>query len=212
MSYTIHDVKQALSLPDFDAVLAQAKMMPEARPRQRPSKLKGKPRLGGVLALFYCQNDELHLVLTRRRDDLNSHAGQISFPGGRKEETETLLMTALRETEEEIGVAPSQVEVVGLLHSLYIPPSDFKVHPFVAWAIDGKRPSFTPNEDEVDEIIEVPLRVLMNPATRQAEPWDFQGHKITVPYYAVAGYKVWGATAMMLSELFERLRAFSAIS
>lgn len=207
--YTIDDVRQALSIPDFNAKAAQAKMMPGVRPRQRPTCLDGQARLGGVLALLYCANDTLKVVLTRRRDDLNSHAGQISFPGGRNDAPETLLTTALRETEEEIGVRRDQVEVLGELASLYIPPSDYEVHPFVAWSLEEERPSFTPSADEVAEILEVPLYQLMRPETRIEEPWDFQGHEITIPYYAVNEHKVWGATAMMLCELFERLRTVS---
>lgn len=207
--YTIDDVRRALSIPDFDAVAAQAIMMPDARPRQRPAKQQGQARLGGVLALLYCHENRLMVVLTRRRDDLNSHAGQISFPGGRNEKSETLLVTALRETEEEIGVMREDVEVLGELASLYIPPSDYEVHPFVAWSHEGKRPFFTPSTDEVAEILEVPLQQLMQPETRIEAPWDFRGHEITVPYYAVDEHKVWGATAMMLSELIERLHAIS---
>lgn len=207
--YTIDDIRRALSIPDFDAVAAQAKMMPDARPRQRPAQQRGNARLGGVLALLYCYKNTLTVVLTRRRDDLNAHAGQISFPGGRKEKSESLLVTALRETEEEIGVRREEVEVLGELAALYIPPSDFEVHPFVGWSYEGKRPSFTPNSSEVAEILEVSLPHLMHPQTRFEEPWDFRGHEITIPYYAVGEHKIWGATAMMLSELFERLRAVS---
>jgi 8-oxo-dGTP pyrophosphatase MutT (NUDIX family) len=162
--------------------------------------------LGGVLVLLYGKNDELNLVLTRRRDDLQSHAGQISFPGGRHEDPETLLMTALRETHEEIGVPPTAVMPLGTLASLYIPPSDFEVHPFVGWYSHGERPIFTPDTGEVAEILEVPLRHLIDPATRQEEPWELRGQQVKVPYYDVQGYKVWGATAMMLSELIERLQ------
>ena len=206
MTFTIPDVKQALKLADFDAYAAQKMMIPDSRARHRPQDLSGQARLGGVLLLLFYGEGELHLVLTRRRDDLNSHAGQMSFPGGQHEKQETLLMTALRETEEEIGISSNGLEVLGELASLYIPPSDFEVHPFVAWYCNGERPHFVPNPDEVAEIIEVPLHYLLDPATRGEEPWDFRGHDIMVPYYDVAGYKVWGATAMMISELLERLR------
>lgn len=209
-SYTISDVRRALSLNHFDAFAAQQKMMPTPRPTSRPPQMTGKVRLGGVLLLLYCRDHELHLILTRRRDDLDSHAGQISFPGGRHEDPETLEMTALRETHEEVGVAPTQVEVVGALAPLYIPPSDFEVHPFVAWSLEGQRPSFHADPREVAEILEVPLSHLLDPATRVEEPWDFRGHAIHVPYYAVDHHKVWGATAMMLSEFLERLRALGA--
>lgn len=163
-------------------------------------------RIGAVLVLLYVRDKELYLVLTKRRDDLHSHAGQISFPGGRHEESETLLATALRETEEEVGVPGTAVQSLGQLTTIYIPPSGFLVHPFVGWYQNGGPPKFTPSEDEVAQIIEVPLSTLLDPKTAVAEPWDFKGHEVMVPYFAVQGHKVWGATAIMLSEFVERLR------
>ena len=204
-NYTIQDIKQALSLVDFDAYSAHKKMTPTSRESKRQPGKPGQVRLGGVLILLYPIHGELQLVLTRRRDDLNSHAGQMSFPGGQHEAQETLLMTALRETEEEIGISAKSLEVIGELAPLYIPPSDFEVHPFVAWYCNGSQPNFAPNPSEVAEIVEVPLRHLLDPSSRVEQPWDFRGHIITVPYYAVNEYKVWGATAMMISELVERL-------
>lgn len=206
-SYTIQEVKQALNITDFDAWSAQMKMTPANRENQRQAEIPGNAKLGGVLVLLYPDHGELQLVLTRRRDDLKSHAGQMSFPGGQREAEETLLMTALRETEEEIGVPARSVEVIGELTPLYIPPSDFEVHPFVAWTNNGSRPEYLANPGEVAEIVEVPLRHLLDPASRCEQPWDFRGHSITVPYYAVGDHKVWGATAMMISELVERLYA-----
>lgn len=205
-SYSIQEVKQALNLKQFDAWSAQMKMTPSARENQRQPGKPGDARLGGVLALLYPSNGELQLVLTRRRDDLKSHAGQMSFPGGQREAQETLATTALRETEEEIGIPAQSVEVIGQLTPLYIPPSDFEVHPFVAWYSNGSRPKFSPNPGEVAEIVEVPLQHLLDPSSRFEQPWDFRGQSITVPYYAVGDHKVWGATAMMISELVERLR------
>ncbi len=206
-NYTIQDIKQALSLVDFDAYSAHKKMTPTSRESQRQPGKPGQVRLGGVLILLYPIHGELQLVLTRRRDDLNSHAGQMSFPGGQHEAQETLLMTALRETEEEIGISAKSLEVIGELAPLYIPPSDFEVHPFVAWYCNGNRPNFSPNPREVAEIIEVPLRHLLDPSSSGEQPWDFHGQSIIVPYYTVAGHKVWGATAMIISELVERLFA-----
>lgn len=199
-------IRQALSLPDFDVQAAQQQMMPLARTRQRPQEMPGQPRIGGVLLLLYCREQSMHLVLTRRREDLNSHAGQISFPGGRQEAHETTIQAALRETEEEIGVPATAVSILGELTSIYIPPSDYEVHPFVGWVIGGKRPSFVPESREVAEIIEVPLHYLLDPHTREVGPIPVRGATYTVPYYNVSGHKVWGATAILLSEFLERLR------
>lgn len=204
--FTLTDIKQALVLSDFDATAAQRKMSPVARPIRRPESAAGQARLGGVLILFYCYGDELHLVLTRRREDLNNHAGQISFPGGKHEANETLQETAVREAYEEIGINPAHITILGQLTPLYILPSDFEVYPTVAWYSNGQRPTFHPSADEVAELLEVPLRHLFQPETRVEETWQLHGHEMTVPFFAVNGHKVWGATAMMLSEMVERLR------
>lgn len=205
MSITIDIVRQALNLVDFDGRSAQLKMAPILRQNLRPRENPGQPRVGSILVLLYCQQDELHLVLTRRRDDLRSHAGQISFPGGKRERDEALATTALRETQEEIGVAPTHLTLLGQLTPIYIMPSDFEVHPFVAWYKDGQRPIFQPAVTEVAEIIEAPLDHLLNPATRREEMWQLRGRDMLVPFFAIGSHKVWGATAMMLSEFLERV-------
>lgn len=202
---TFDDVRAALALPDFDGFAAQRRMMPAARPVGRPLGMAGQPRLGAVLALFYCADDALTLVLTRRPDYGGVHSGQVSFPGGRHEPPETLEATALRETVEEIGVPPEEIEVLGALTPLYILPSDFEVHPFVGRARRG-RPVFVAHEREVAEIVEAPFDLLLDPATRAEEEWDLRGLSMRVPFFLVGPHKVWGATAMMLSELVERVR------
>ena len=206
MELTTAVIRRALTLPDFDAHSAHYQMLPTDRNRRRPPELTGQARVGGVLLLLYRHQQTIHLVLTRRRDDLNSHAGQISFPGGRQEANETAVQAALRETEEEIGVPPSSITILGELTSIYIPPSDFEVHPFVGWVNEGKRPSFVPETREVAEILEVPLLHLLNPNTREVGPIPVRGATYTVPYYNVNGHKVWGATAIMLSEFLGRLQ------
>ncbi|MBP6471183.1 MAG: CoA pyrophosphatase [Chloroflexi bacterium] len=208
-SCVLDNVEKALSLKAFDIESAQKKMMPFGGAGRRLPADNEPLRIGAVLLLLYCHDGELYLVLTRRRDDLPSHAGQISFPGGRQEQGETLLDTALRETEEEIGVAGTAVSPLGQLTPIYIPPSGFMVHPFIGWYQSDRRPHFRPSVEEVAEIIEVPLRDLLDPASATAEPWDFRGSQVTVPFFAVQGHKVWGATAIMLSEFVERLRIVS---
>jgi 8-oxo-dGTP pyrophosphatase MutT (NUDIX family) len=202
MIYSKERIERALKLTDIDAVAAQQKMTP--RPRGgRPPELTGRPRQGGVLVILYEKNGATHLVLTRRRDDLNSHAGQISLPGGRREDGESMQMTALREAHEEVGVTPAALSILGALTPLYIPPTDYEVHPFVAWH-EGP-PFFVRQADEVAEIIEVRLDLLLEPANQFEEPWELRGFVVQVPYYLVGTHKVWGATAMMLSEFLERV-------
>lgn len=204
MLFTKEVIRRALELPAFDGQAAQQQMIP--RPRgPRPADAAGRPRQGAVLVALYDKDGHTYLVLTRRRDDLNDHAGQISFPGGRREAGETLPATALREAEEEIGLRPDELTILGQLSRLYIPPTDYEVHPFVAWH-DG-RPRFRRQASEVAEILEVPLAYLLDPASRHEEAWELRGMVVQVPFYLVESHKVWGATAMMLSEFLERVRA-----
>ncbi len=206
---TIEDVKKALTLPDFDAAAAQQLMVPLPRinKRVRPSHMAGQAREGCVLLLLYCHQGELHLVLTRRRDDLNSHAGQISFPGGRREPGEAYRDAALRETHEEVGISPTAVVVLGQLGDLYIPPSDYEVRPFVGWYLAQDRPVFYPAEHEVAQILEVPVSALLDDSVRKVSTREWNGMSFPVPYFDVEGHMVWGATAIMLSEFLERLKA-----
>jgi 8-oxo-dGTP pyrophosphatase MutT (NUDIX family) len=195
-------IRQALRLDSFDPEKAQKKMMPVPR-GVRPVDKPGQPRQGGVLVLLYQQDGETFLVLTRRRDDLTAHAGQISFPGGRREDGESIEATAIREAKEEIGIDPLELELLGRLSPLYIPPTDYEVHPFVAWHLG--RPLLVRQPSEVAEILIVPLNYLLEPENQYEEPWEIRGFRVQVPYYLVDNHKVWGATAMMLSEFLERL-------
>lgn len=211
MDHQIEKIKQALALQDFDVRSAQAKLAPLGRPLERPADRSGQARVGGVLLLLFCHNQAWYVTLTRRRADLKAHGGQISFPGGRNEPAETLLTTALRETEEEIGIRAAQIEVLGELAPIYIPPSDFEVHPFVGWIKNGRRPLFSPEVAEVDEVLEVPLSQLQNPANFQREPRSVLGRELNIPFFDVNREKVWGGTAVILNEFLERLQAVDAL-
>lgn len=204
---TFDDVRAALTLPDFDGFGAQRRMMPAGRPVGRAGEGAAAPRLGGVLALLYCAEDELHLVFTKRPDYDGVHSGQVSFPGGRHEPPETLADTALRETCEEIGIPAPDVELMGSLTPLFVVPSNFEVHPFVGRFTGEGRPRFVPDVREVAAILEVPLRLLLEPATRVEESMELRGGlRMRVPCFRVGEHAIWGATAMMLSEFLERLR------
>jgi 8-oxo-dGTP pyrophosphatase MutT (NUDIX family) len=147
------------------------------------------------------------LVYTVRRDHLPDHAGQISFPGGSVEPGDaSLLETALREAEEEIDLSPDLVEVVGELEEMYIPPSGFRVSPFVG--LLPPEAELVLHPDEVEAIFTVPLEELMSPRTFQKVLWTREGREYEVPVFAVQGpppRHIWGATAAMTASLLARL-------
>lgn len=165
-------------------------------------------RKAAVLMLIFPKNGEWHLVLTERTGNENDpHSRQISFPGGSAEAADVdLAATALRETHEEIGVEPSVIQLIGAMTDVYIPVSNFHVQPFLAWT--NAPPQYQRQETEVKSVIETPLSVLKNEANwkvkdiRVSAQYDLKN----VPYFDVFGNAVWGATAMMISELLEMLR------
>ena len=138
-----------------------------------------------------------------RSNGLVNHRGQISLPGGAREEGEPLQETAMRETCEELGVCLDAGQLLGRLASLYIPPSDFEIYPFVAYV--PVRPVFRPSPAEVAEVLQVPLSDLLRPDLHRQESWQVHGLSMNVPFYQFGEHKVWGATAMVLSELEQRL-------
>ncbi|MBK8493095.1 MAG: CoA pyrophosphatase [Saprospirales bacterium] len=186
---------------------AQYRMAHVARQAEYP--IPDHARKAGVLALFYPNSQgQWHLALIERvsHHSNDRHGGQISFPGGGFEaEDGTLMRTALRETEEEIGIHTSDVQVLGPLTDLYIPVSNYLVHPF-AGILSGT-PTFSPQWSEVKAVVEAPLDLLCDPATRQTTDLHISSNMLLkdVPYFNVFGKVIWGATAMMLSELLELL-------
>jgi len=151
----------------------------------------------------------IYTVLILRTSDHGVHSGQVSFPGGKKEESDRSLEdTALRETEEEIGIKKNDVKVIGHLSELYIPTSGFLVQPFVGYL--NKKPLFHPDKNEVQKLIEVPLFLIMDDGivketTILKSKTRNQKSEIRIPYFDIHGEVVWGATAMILSELKEIL-------
>jgi 8-oxo-dGTP pyrophosphatase MutT (NUDIX family) len=157
-----------------------------------------------VLVPLYTQDGELHAVFTERRGDLRKHAGEISFPGGRQDEPdEDLRHTALREAEEEIGLSPDVVEMVGALPPVGTFVTGYRVHPFVATIPPGR--VWTPQEAEVEQVIELSLRDLVRGYENKRLPR--RGVPIKTPTYTVDGHFVWGATARMVQSLLLRLES-----
>jgi 8-oxo-dGTP pyrophosphatase MutT (NUDIX family) len=206
VNVTRDDLRRAAALSPFDDDAARERM--GARPR--PVDPSRPWRDGAVLILFFPGEDGPDLLLTRRTDTVEHHRAQIAFPGGRREEGEDLLDTALRETTEEVGIPRETVEVLGDLAPFAIPPSGFVVHPFVGWT--AERPECRPDPVEVAEILEVPLRVLMDPERHAEEESEIRGKTAVIPFYDVPGLgrpPLWGATAMMLAGFLGRLEAVS---
>ena len=202
-------IREALSLADFDAAAAHSAMSPSPRPLIRPADKQGNPRIGAVLLVLYEKFSAPHILLIRRRDDLKHHPGQISFPGGRREDGEDLLETALRETMEEVGLQRDALQVLGALAPIYISPSDFMVHPFVAW--HQGQPALRMEKSEVAEILETPLGLFLDPSMGCTEIRIMNNTELAVPFYRLGEDKVWGATAMILSELLQRLIACNVL-
>jgi 8-oxo-dGTP pyrophosphatase MutT (NUDIX family) len=161
---------------------------------------------GGVLILFYPVDGSANLVFIKRSEYEGVHSGQISFPGGGQERSDSsIIETALREAKEEIGIDPGQVKPIGRITTLYIPPSNFLVTPVVGYT--DVTPEFTPEPEEVDHILQVSLEDLLDERNMQEkEITIIDGLVITAPCFYIDGNIIWGATAMILSELLELIR------
>ncbi|MBZ9787947.1 CoA pyrophosphatase [Psychroflexus sp. CAK57W] len=166
--------------------------------------LSGKdPNYAGVVSLLYPKNGKAYMAFILRKTYKGVHSNQIGFPGGRYEEVDkNLMQTALRETEEEIGVSVNRIQVIKPLTELYIPPSNFLVHPYLS--IIDVEPIFVLQESEVENIIEIPLSVCLDQNNLNTEFIDASYAKnVEVPAFNFEGHVVWGATAMILSEIRE---------
>lgn len=185
------------------------KMAPENRIKElQESRLKKEnAKKAAVMALFYPNDRQLtHLLLILRKTYKGVHSNQIALPGGKVENADVdLQATALRETYEEVGVPSERVQVIRSISQVFIPPSNFEVHPFIGIY---KEPSpFIPQESEVEALVEVSLvDFLDDTKIFQQKLSTSYGENIAVPAFKLNGYTVWGATAMMLSEIKELLK------
>jgi 8-oxo-dGTP pyrophosphatase MutT (NUDIX family) len=197
----LHRLRFDLNQP-LPGQAAQLQMAPYPRPLDSAADDQPRPdtRRGGVLVLFYPQHERIFLPLILRPMYNGVHSGQVGFPGGGREAGDNdLSATALREAYEEIGVSPNAVTVLGSLSPLYVFASNYLVFPTVAWA--QQRPNFRIDPYEVAQLLEVPLEDLLNEQNRRTETWQLRGRVANVPFFDIHGQKIWGATAMMLSEL-----------
>ncbi len=185
------------------------KMAPAFRLQELEAiRLKKKnPKKAGVMALFYPdEGQNTHLLLILRKTYKGVHSNQIAFPGGKTEpEDADLLATALRETYEEVGVPTDAITVVRALTEVYIPPSNFEVQPFVGFCHEPV--VFKAQESEVASLVKVPLVDFMDDANLFTQNLSTSyAENVAVPAFKLNGYTVWGATAMMLSELKDLLK------
>lgn len=196
------EIKQ--NLPGWEA---QRKMVSPGREKLDTVKIEQyNPRKSSVLIWLFPKEGEIYTRLILRAHIGKVHGGQVAFPGGKYEETDTdLWHTALRESFEEIGLQPKKVTRVGQLSTVYIPPSNYLVHPFVGYSLSEMPPVI--DKTEVSRTIDINIQTLLDPAIK--------GEKVILrstrtealtPYYDMFGFTVWGATAMILSELEELLR------
>lgn len=151
-----------------------------------------------VLILLYPYQDDIHFILTERTNEVQHHKGQISLPGGSWENGEQLHETALRETEEEIGIPADKTKIIYELTPLFVKVTGYMIHPFVAYIT--QKPHIVPDQNEVNNVFTASISELMDPANQLTELWTIREIPIDVPFFKFGKYKVWGATAMILSE------------
>lgn len=191
-----------LSLKPLGGIKTQYELAPSIRKQPKKEFIQSQnPKIAAVLALFYPNKlNNTNLLLTKRASYKGIHSAQISFPGGKFEENDlTLKNTALRETEEEIGISLNNISIIKEMTNVFIPPSNFLVTPFLGYT--NISPTFTKN-NEVEEIIEVPIEDFLNKSSLSTTTLTTSYAKeMIVPCFKLNGYIVWGATAMMLNEI-----------
>lgn len=193
---------------ELPATEAHLKMVPPNRAEllRKTDFTKIKPKKAAVMMLFYPKNFQTHLALILRTSYNGVHSSQIAFPGGKVENYDfDLKQTALRETHEEIGVHPNSINVIRAFTEVYIPPSNYIVYPFLGYSNDELE--FVLQEDEVAGMLEFPLCDFLDDKILQtATIKTSYADSMEVPGFQVNEHFIWGATAMMLSELKETLK------
>jgi 8-oxo-dGTP pyrophosphatase MutT (NUDIX family) len=195
---------RAALLADPDALaryLGAALAAPSLRRARAESQVPERARHAAVLLPFHLRGGVPHLLFTQRAAALARHSGEISFPGGSADPADpSLVATALRETHEEIGVAPERVRVLGAMPPSYAAVSNFVITPVVGW-LDDAPLILTPNPAEVAEIFAAPVAALADPAIYHSERWLRNGERHLIHFYDFAGHRIWGVTARILHDL-----------
>ena len=168
---------------------------------------KNNSTASAVLILLYLEDNEIHFFLTKRSNELEHHKGQISLPGGTQEENEELTHTALRETQEEIGINKTSISIIGSMTPLFVPVTGFMIHPFIGYSSNKLEP--TPDPSEVEAIFSVNISDLLNETNQTIEKRNIRGYDVEVPYFKLNNYEVWGATSMILSEFRDLIKSIN---
>lgn len=203
----VKQLRMALLMNELPGREAQLRMAHVTRSRyvEAPSDA----RVAAVMVTLFPKEENWNLLLIKRKTvHGDRHSGQIGFPGGKFEpEDGTLIQTALRETEEEVGIGRGNINVLGPLTDLYIPVSNFVVHPYVG--VLDQQPTYRLQPTEVSRVYETPLRRFLHPDARKKTDLQIaEGLNLkNVPYFDVEGEVLWGATAMILSELLEVIKS-----
>ena len=195
---------------ELPGVNAHSKMLPPGRRLKSNDDELSSVKMSSVLLLLFPEGEQLYICLTKRPQTMKHHPGQISFPGGKVEKDDTSAeMTALREAREEVGIDHDQIEILGKLSDLYVEVSQFSIQPFLAWA--DQRPDFLVDFGEVEKLILFPVSdFVANEIISEIELETVTG-SLQVKYYPYDGEFIWGATAMILSELIEILKRHETV-
>ncbi len=196
-------IRSSLHEGELPGEKAHFRLSAYERPKADRARKSRIYKESAVLLLLYPSDPgNLHTLFIQRAGGRKVHSSQIAFPGGKRDHDDPdLQSTALREAKEEVGVDPGQVQLLGPLTEIFIPPSGYLVAPYVGWI--AHRPSFLPEPSEVKAILEAPIERFIGPeaiGTRKVRAGK-GGVRLTVPAYEWQGHPIWGATAMMLSEL-----------
>jgi 8-oxo-dGTP pyrophosphatase MutT (NUDIX family) len=198
----ISKLRSCTSLPGAKAHIKMAPSLRNLETANYNNAIKS-----AVLICLFERNNALYCIYTKRTiQKRDKHSGQISFPGGRYEtKDENLQQTAVRECFEEIGISVHESDITLQLSDIYIPVSNYKVSPFITF-LPTVPNIYEIQKTEVEEIIEVPLKTLMNKESIQQKTVLKNNQEITIPYYSFNTYEIWGATAMITAELIDILR------
>ena len=181
---------------------AQKLMAPPVRFPKNYNPVPKHAKKSAVLILMFPLSDIIYITLIKRSVDGSVHSGQLAFPGGKAEaEDKSIIHTALREANEEVGIISKDVKVLGLLTPLFIPVSNYSIFPILGYL--NYYPDFTLSIKEVQEVIEVNIDELFNPKTKSNEFFSGHNYRIQAPCYKIGKNNIWGATAMILSEFEE---------